>query len=446
MNALDRFLGIVKELLPIESVESTKNNDTGFMIKDNSEWILKDGASEEPVKNGLSIIKGNNGRYKWLAVYSNSFRDDDLVPEIISAKSHKEFVDGVDAGIFDYPDLYLWHVPEWKFGKATFVAYDEVEPGVVFAIAGGDIDKGKEFVAEALLESGIQWQMSHGMPTGSISRYVEDATIYAKYSSTELTVLPEVYAANHLTGFGVLEDNMIPNKKRTEIMDKLGVTGEQLDSLEASNKNVADNEKSVREFKEAADTAISDEEQVSDTPQKDAEAETLVDGNTLDVVIDESITTPADVVVDDLDVSNDTTIVEEVVEEVVEDTPSGEMDLQALVSAFSKQLDAITADISGIKEVVVGTVSALEEFKSKTDEINSRIDGIDKAANDEVVVQTPLFSEIYGQRIKSIIGDVGAVVESDDKLTGPEEKSAGVVTDRFGSFVGELVANSKMTQ
>lgn len=63
------------------------------------------------------------GLQRWFAIYSNNFRDDDHPSEIISEQSHLNFVDLVDQGIVDYPELWLWHTKGTAWGKADWVAY-----------------------------------------------------------------------------------------------------------------------------------------------------------------------------------------------------------------------------------------------------------------------------------------------------------------------------------
>jgi len=118
---------------------------------------------EEP-KDGILIFKEGD-QYRWITRYSNNFRDRDNPPEILSAEAHRNFVDMVDKGLAPLPELWLWHVPEWKIGQATWVGYDEAG----FAMAGGYFDKGREAVAE-WLSTKEDIAVSHGMPPKSIVR------------------------------------------------------------------------------------------------------------------------------------------------------------------------------------------------------------------------------------------------------------------------------------
>jgi len=231
-----KFVTMVKEAVGIKEVDVAAQMFSG-----------------EP--ESLRFIKDKDGNYsKWLGVYSNSFRDDDLVPEILESGGHVEFVKGVDAGIYDYPELWIWHNPKWKIGKATFVAVDVVKPGVVFAIAGGDIDPECYGIAKAIAESEVEWRMSHTFITNERNT-VDDS--YRKWVTLEVTILPAGKEANPLTRFGLLsqsEEIMIDNDKREQIKEALGVSDSVVDNLEAQNANIAEiAEATNREFKEVTE-------------------------------------------------------------------------------------------------------------------------------------------------------------------------------------------------
>ncbi|RPJ40153.1 MAG: hypothetical protein EHM35_00680, partial [Planctomycetaceae bacterium] len=165
--------------------------------------------------------------YRWLAVYSSKYRDDDNPPEILSESAHKDFVDAVDKGEWPMPELWLWHVKGTRSGAADYVAYDDSG----FAIASGAFDKDKEHIASRLAECD-DLSTSHGMPMAEIRREEADSTIISRYRSKEISPLPRWAAANkHGTGFSILSkeaDMAIPEKKRPfleGIMGKDAVEG-----------------------------------------------------------------------------------------------------------------------------------------------------------------------------------------------------------------------------
>lgn len=189
---------------------------------------------ELQAKNSFTVWKEKTGRYRWLAIYSNKFRDRDIPPEIISEASHLRFTKMVNSGEFPYPELWLWHVDRSRWGEADFVGYDDKG----FMAATGLVDRGKEWVAKSLVDSRIELLASHGMPKGSIKRDPLDPTIYIEHMTKEISPLPADEAANKLTGFSILGDevkSMAFSKEDQERLLKLNVDPDRLEA-EAEDK------------------------------------------------------------------------------------------------------------------------------------------------------------------------------------------------------------------
>ena len=142
---------------------------------------------------GFSIWKSQEGEYRWLAAYSNNFRDDDNPPEIISAKSHEDFDNALEKGEWPMPDLWLWHV-DYPVGKTLYHAFDK-ETG--FVVAGGVFNKGMEWAAEGVIKA--KWNgVSHQMLGKEMERSKEDNTIITRHRTKEISLLPTWAAANKL--------------------------------------------------------------------------------------------------------------------------------------------------------------------------------------------------------------------------------------------------------
>lgn len=213
----------------------------------------------------------------FIARYSNNFRDDDVIPEIISEKSHRRFVELVDSGREEPPDLMVWHVPEWTIGKSTWVAYDDEG----FALAAGVINKDCEEIALQISKQS-DVTMSHGMPESSIRRDVDDPTVIIEHVTREISILPHVAAANKLTGFIVInkssdqEDEMaIPQKKINKLAEDWGINPESLKAIEEANKSAA--EKATQEGierKEASEAVEDAVETATDTTSTEDVADT----------------------------------------------------------------------------------------------------------------------------------------------------------------------------
>lgn len=190
-----------------------------------------------------------DGPYSFLLCYSNNFRDNDNPPEIISEASHRYFVDQVDKGLVPPPELWIWHVSEWKVGTASAVAYDDSG----FALAFGTIDKDKGELAEWLAQNTNNFKLSHGMPFVSIERDTDDPTIIVQHTTKEISFLPDWAAANSLTNFVIMdtkgidsgsditedEKAMIPEEKKKILVDQYGVKPELLEQLESANSTKA---------------------------------------------------------------------------------------------------------------------------------------------------------------------------------------------------------------
>jgi hypothetical protein len=220
------------------------------------DWLKEAvGVTDEPEpehNNTFLVWKQDNGCYRWLAVYSNKFRDEDLVPEILSESAHRDFVKAVDAGDWPMPELWLWHVGGTMSGAADYVAYDDSG----FSLASGLFDEGKERIAAALAEQdGLL--TSHGMPAKEIERDTEDPTIITRYRSKEISPLPGWAAANkHGTHFTILKevDMALPKSKPPFLEAVMGK--DAVDDLEHQLEDKAKElETEGIEFKEGSETA-----------------------------------------------------------------------------------------------------------------------------------------------------------------------------------------------
>jgi len=244
----------LKRLYASEDMEwDTKESPHPFMV-------FKDKATEQ---------------YRWLAVYSNKFRDEDNPPEIIASTAHQEFVKAVDSGEWPMPELWLWHVGGTRSGAADWVAYDDNG----FALASGTFDEGKEHIAKSLAEM-VDLGTSHGMPASQVQRDTEDPTIITRYRSREISPLPAWAAANkHATGFRVVKEETmaVPENKRPfleQVMGEEGVANLER-QLEETEKELA----GKVESKEAEDTEAeelqeqeTEEAQETQEPEEDKEA------------------------------------------------------------------------------------------------------------------------------------------------------------------------------
>jgi hypothetical protein len=284
----DQFVEIVSNIMASDEIED-KSAAVSSLSSEYSQLINKSDTKEQPEQGWLADItktvketmenifsqkpKQTSGfmmwkegnRLRWLTRYSTNFRDDDNPPEIISGKSHQRFVDMVDKKEAPMPELWLWHVPEWKLGEADWLAYDDSG----FALASGTIDRGKEIVAEQIAKQKLVG-VSHGMPVSSIERDPDDPTIIVSHISAEISPLPHSSAANKMAAWVLLGDttkegnNMpIPDKKKRALVDEWNMDPALLEQLESINSQ--DAEKATEEGIESKEVDTEETEQVEET-------------------------------------------------------------------------------------------------------------------------------------------------------------------------------------
>lgn len=251
----------------------------------------------EKARRGMSVFKAANGRYMFIAQYSNNLRDNDWFPEIIAGESHKRFVQLVEEGKAPLPELWLGHQPEYKVGECFAVAVDEVvldeETGdsVVFALAFGFFDEGTERIAESIAAASPQTvAMSHGMPYDTISYWAWDMSIITQHETREVSVLDRDIAANRVTGFFTFTEVEDESKGRQvmavdefirdRLINTLGVPATELDALEARNESIAEAAKTLYIERKAKGGKNKDDAAAADTSAANAETEAETDAAT----------------------------------------------------------------------------------------------------------------------------------------------------------------------
>lgn len=175
--------------------------------------------------NNITFTKDKNGALRFVATFSNNFLDRDNPPEVFTEAAHKEFVAYIDGG-GEMPELWHWHTPGTKFGKADWIDYDNG-----FITATGLIDPEHEAEAEALAKI-KDLGLSHGY------RYIpgKDGEI-DWYRTFEISVLPNSKAANPWQEFAIIESEVkeMFNKDKREYL--VSVLGEgKVAALEENNE------------------------------------------------------------------------------------------------------------------------------------------------------------------------------------------------------------------
>ena len=244
-----------------------------------------DEEAKKPPQEGLMLWKEDDGTFRFLAIYSNNYLD--VEDEIISAKSHEDFVLGVENGDYPLPTLRHFHIPGTDWGQSEFVHYDK-ETG--FAIAAGFILPGHESEAEAIMEMD-NIALSHGMTKESVEYDPDDPRVIVKHQTVEISDLTFESAANKLTSFQIikeLEDMSLPQEKKDFLKD-VGYSEDAIASLDEKLKDGSALATSLGLDSKETDEEVADEKKIENA---DAEGTVVADAveETEDAVSDDAPT------------------------------------------------------------------------------------------------------------------------------------------------------------
>lgn len=394
----DKVTAVVKKLLP---------------------GLFKETETERPTM-GLMVWKEENGDFRWIARYSNNFRDNDNPPEIISKESHLRFIERVEQGLAPYPELWLWHRPEWKIGQSDWLAWDDAG----FALAAGNIAPSAKEIAEHLSKID-NVAVSHGMPTLTIKRDGEDPSIIIEHETREISPLPDWAAANKLTGFVVLgtendkeADMAVPAHKREALINQWGVKPETLDRLEALN---------AAQASEAKEAGIESKEQAVEAPASTEEIQP------------QATETP----VAEPEVAGDTKVeepVKETTEEKSSETSQNELPptREEVAEAVVTVLDPLFARVEALGKELA---TASESLSLLTKQVEAMSKSEDERLR-QIVKETPAAS-LAALMQSRVVGSSATVVEKGDKLIEQKPKEAVVAGGTGIPFIDQMLASGK---
>jgi hypothetical protein len=428
------FMALVGNIMNFPS-EKGKAHDLRQLVKEMEERLPEeeempqdeDGAEEKGSDTSEMVSTDRlftiwkdaiTGEYRWLGVYSNKFRDDDSPAEILAEEAHLRFIERVEKGRLEYPDLYVWHIPV-PVGKADLLAYDDAG----FSIAAGTVE---EDFALALMKTSEDLAMSHGMPAAEIRRDETDKTVITDYVSTEVSVLPRWAAANKMTDFYVLDEEeakmaIIPDEKRQQVANLLGddLTSQLEAGLEArSDKALAEG----IEFKEDDQPAEETAEEVETEEVEEVEEKTEESAETTEEVEAEEAEEPV-------------AEAEDVAEESVEESDAGAAEEESATEEPTLQKNEVAEALAFVVETMTKQNQALQEQIAG---LSERIDNIEDGEGDlqksteeqiaELAAGTPeasltalLTSKLAN--VDSVIGNPVTRVDGRSALAkeGPEE-------------------------
>jgi len=190
-------------------------------------------------KSKLSVFKQADGRYRFVGWVTNHFRDNDNPPEILSSEAHREFVEYADK-TREYPELWLWHTPGSKVGKADMIDFDQG-----FVMMSGLFDEAK--VGEAFATADEELTMSHGFKR---LQHDPQTVITDKYRMVEGSITPSGVEANPWTRFETIKEEPMNDAKKEFLTKYLGE--DKVKELEVDTEEMMKTVEAMGvEFKEA---------------------------------------------------------------------------------------------------------------------------------------------------------------------------------------------------
>lgn len=194
----------------IVELDDDKATKTGILdtIKNAAQNILN------PEQPAFQVFKTKTGRKGWVARYTGKFLD--RHDEILADISHKEYVERVQKGLVNPPELWTWHAKGTKHGNALVVWKSGG-----FNLAAGLFDESEEGeqAFNYYQKNAGKIKLSHMFHYPSIAKV---SGVYYAYNTVEITTLPDGAEAFPYTSFEEIETMSLPEAAQNMIRDMLG--------------------------------------------------------------------------------------------------------------------------------------------------------------------------------------------------------------------------------
>jgi hypothetical protein len=309
----------------------------------------------------FAAFKDASGAWRWAATWSNNFVDRD--GEVFPDSAHKEYEAYVDQ-THDYPELWLWHMPGSKSGKADMIAYDDG-----FCLATGTFDADKADIAEGLARA-KDLGVSHGY---TYAPHELRNGEYLRYRTFEISPLPGAKASNIGTSFAAIKEApMLTAEKRDWLVKTIGEDRAAVieENHQRMRKELTDRGISYKEFVEALAEGETNGEPVAEPAAAEPAAEPAV----------EPAAEPA------------------AAEPAADDPEDGE-------KAMSGMKEAIVAAVTAAMEPVA---TQLKEMRAEYD---TKLDAL-KQADDEKIANA-WASKAWGRNVPSATDDSSNLVDGE---------------------------------
>jgi hypothetical protein len=188
-----------------------------------------------PAEPPFQVFKTKDGKKGWISRHTGKFVDREK--EILADKSHDEYVDRVQKGLVDPPELWMWHAKGTRHGQAI-----TVWKSGGFTLAAGLFDETPEG------ESAFNYyQKNRGkIKLSHQFNYPKNAKIdgvYYAYNTIEITTLTDGAEAFPYTSFEEIQAMALPPVARDMIKNALG--DDALARAEAADSKAVSDTKSL---------------------------------------------------------------------------------------------------------------------------------------------------------------------------------------------------------
>lgn len=240
LNPIEAEDVYVPDPMPVYIVDDPADYDTEemaltvpkSMVEKVKEFIGNLGKPKEP--QAFSVFKAANGKMAWVSRHTGKWIDRE--GEIIAERAHDAYVERVQKGIVDPPELWMWHAAGTKHGQAV-----TVWKSGGFVLAAGyfdDNEVGKSAFNYYQKNSG-KIKLSHMFHYPSVAKI---DGVYHEYNTIEITTLPDGAEAFPYTNFEEIPAMTLPDIAKNMISEALGADVLNA-ALAADNKAVSDTQK-----------------------------------------------------------------------------------------------------------------------------------------------------------------------------------------------------------
>lgn len=199
------------------------------MLEQVKEFIGNLGKPNKP--QAFSVFKAANGKLAWVSRHTGKWIDREN--EIIADLAHEKYVDRVQKGLVDPPELWMWHANGTKHGQAVTVWKSG---GFVLAAGYFDDNEVGKSAFDFYQKNAGKIKLSHMFHYPSAAKI---DGVYHEYNTIEITTLPDGAEAFPYTNFEEINTMALPDIAKDMIKTALGEDTLQR-ALAADSKAAAD--------------------------------------------------------------------------------------------------------------------------------------------------------------------------------------------------------------